>query len=222
MTKRFEQYGVARADNIIREANAAKVELKYVARGFTYNTRDNQFPPTRLDMADNPFVADVLAAKHVLDVGCGVGRNLPWIMERTSAHYWGLDPNPVMLDSFWQITEPKPEWMLRSTLVDKLDFDTYPIKPVFDVVVSTFVFQHLGFRAPEGVMNVTDITREILKYTRPGTVWILYEHESEEKWIGRWCAENNIRPQVWMPNYMGLPELTHRGADAALVIWKQP
>ena len=41
--------------------------------------------------------------KKICDIGCGVGRNLPWIMENTSAIYVGLDPNTTMTDNFWEV-----------------------------------------------------------------------------------------------------------------------
>lgn len=215
--KRFEQYGIARAENILREAEYANVAVERVARGYTYNTNDNQFPSTRLDMVENPFVNEVKAAKNILEIGCGVGRNLPWIYENTDAIYWGVDPNPVMLDSFWKITDKKYDdrTILMTDLCD------IPIATTFDVVLSVFVFQHLGYRAPEGVMNVTDITQEIMKNTRSGTVWIVYEHEGEELWQARWFSENRIQPDVYIRNYRGLPELLDRGDGSHLIIWRQ-
>lgn len=214
--KHFAEYGVANSENIVREANVARVPVEKVARGFTYTTRDDDFPPTRLIWPDNPFNEAVKNAEVILDVGCGVGRNLPFIYDNTNANYIGLDPNPVMLEHFWTVTDRKYQTD-RVVLVQ----DINTIADSIDVVVSTFVFQHLGFRAPNGVMNVTDITQKIMEHTHPGSVWILYEHEREEGWISRWMTENGVTPDVYVRDYTGWPELLHRGSDAHLIIWKQ-
>ena len=218
--KRFAEYGVARSENIVNEAGRAGVPVDRVARGYTYNTSSNEFPSTRLDMPGNPFVKDVLEANQILEIGCGVGRNLPWIMDNTKAQYHGLDPNPVMLESFWKVTDTKYNDPNRVFLYD--DINLLPPGMMFDVVFSVFVFQHLGYRSAPDVMNVTDITQRVMEHTRSGTVWILYEHQNEEPWIDRWIKENGVTPNVWMPRYHGLPEMLDRGDDAHLIIWKQP
>jgi SAM-dependent methyltransferase len=215
--KKLLEYGISRSENIKREAEKENVEVSAVARGFTYTMRGDQFPPTRLANDDNPFNEDILKAKTILDFGCGVGRNLPWIYDCTPATYYGIDPNPVMLDNFWVITDER--YKDRTVLAS--DFSELPDGIVFDVVVSVFVFQHLGYRAPDGAMDITDITQKIMQYTKTGTIWFLLEHELEESWLDRWFTENEIEPDVFKLNYRGLPEMTHRGWDAHLVIWKQ-
>ena len=62
------------------------------ARGNTYTTSDNRHPTTNFACQDNPYTEQLYSAKYILDFGCGVGRNLSWIMENTNAHYVGLDP----------------------------------------------------------------------------------------------------------------------------------
>ena len=215
--KKLLEYGIASSEGIIKHAAKAGVPNSRVARGHTYTMRDDQFPSTRIANKDNPFNDDILAAKNLLEIGCGVGRNLPWICENTKATYYGIDPNQVMLDSFWIITDDK----YKDRTVLMLDFSELPDGIVFDVVVSVFVFQYLGYRAPDGAMNITDITQKIMQYTRKGTIWFLLEHEREESWLNRWFDENGIEPDVLKLNYVGLPEMTHRGSDANLVIWKQ-
>lgn len=215
--KKLLEYGVSRSENIINEAKSAKVEEYLVARGYTYTMRDDSFPSTRLANDNNPFNDDVLVAKNILDFGCGVGRNLPWIYENTEATYYGIDPNQVMLDNFWVVTDKK--YKDRTVLMS--DFSELPDGLIFDMVVSTFVFQHLGYRSPEDAMNVTDMTQKIMQYTRKGTIWFLLEHEGEESWLDRWFTENDIEPDVFELNYTGLPEMTHRGTAAHLIIWKQ-
>lgn len=222
--KELKEYGVATSEKIIEEAGERSIDLDgreitvpRVARGFTYTTKDDEFPSTDLT-CDNPYAEDVLSAKNILDFGCGVGRNLPWIAENTNAIYYGLDPNQVMLDNFWKVTDQKytdMAFLLKS-------FDDIPEGMVFDVVVSTFVMQHLGYRAPEGSMNVTDMTQEIMKYTREGTIWFLLEHEMEEPgWLDRWFTENDIEPHVFIMNYGGQPDLIDRGQYSHLVIFKE-
>ena len=215
--KKLLEYGVSRSENIINEAKSAKVEEYLVARGYTYTMRDDSFPPTRLANDDNPFSDAILAAKNILDFGCGVGRNLPWIYENTEATYYGIDPNQIMLDNFWVVIDKK--YKDRTVLMS--DFSELPDGLIFDMVVSTFVFQHLGYRSPEDAMNVTDMTQKIMQYTRKGTIWFLLEHEGEESWLDRWFTENDIEPDVFELNYTGLPEMTHRGTAAHLIIWKQ-
>ncbi len=217
MKKTLQEYGVARSDNIVGEARSRGMDIHRLARGYTYTTSDDGFPPTDL-ACDNPFADNVLEAKNILDFGCGVGRNLPWVAENTDAIYYGLDPNPVMLENFWNVTDIKYNDGGVNLMAS---FDDIPDGTMFDVVVSTFVMQHLGYRAPAGAMNVTDMTQEIMKYTREGTVWYLLEHEGEEQWFSRWFQENNVEPDVFIQNYEGQPDLLHRGNDAHLMIWRQ-
>lgn len=141
----------------------------------------DHWPPTPLTFKENPTNWDIINARNVLDIGCGPGRNLPWIMENTKANYYGLDPNPDML-KFFQI--PNEEWADR--VHTSLDFDEKFDNSVFDVVLCTFVFQHVGFR-PVTMMDVGEITKRVLKSTSSGTVWFLFEHQSEEPgWFDKW------------------------------------
>ena len=156
--KNLERFGIAGRDY---------PDMK-MARGYTYTARDGSFPSTNLACAENPYTDELDTAQHILDFGCGVGRNLPWIMENTSAHYYGLDPNKDMHKYFWEVQEsegnPVDEWRDRVTLVTS--FDELP-DVEFDYVVSTFVLQHLGYRFDRpGRMNLTDIGKEILTRLR--------------------------------------------------------
>lgn len=206
------------------------------ARGYTYNTRDNEFPPTPIFSTINPFNDTIRAAKNVLEIGCGVGRNLPIIMEETTAHYYGVDPNDDMTKYFWDIQPDK--WKDRVTLCKT--FEELPPEIKFDFVMVTFVFQHIGFRPPFGQMNVADITLQAMKYTTNGTVWFVLEHEREEIWQQRWMDMCGITPTVYFkpggdyydygdgsrPTVGKLPypefiSMTHRGNDNNLIIFQE-
>jgi cyclopropane fatty-acyl-phospholipid synthase-like methyltransferase len=217
--KEFKKFGIAAIDYTDADT----------ARGFTYTTLQNEFPPTPILSPINPFNDDIITAKNVLEIGCGVGRNLPYIMEKTNAHYWGIDPNKEMLQYFWDVSDHK--YKDRVTLVH--DWSELPAELRFDFVLSTFVFQHIAFMAPEGVMNVSDITRQAMKFTRPGTVWFVLEHEREQAgWQERWMKECKIIPEVYYRpggNHAGggtipYPEfvsMTHRGNDNNIIIFKE-
>ena len=75
------------------------------AKGDTYTTNDGGFPSTNLGCSDNPFIEELNTARYILDFGCGVGRNLAWIMQNTDATYIGLDPNNSMTKFFWDVQE---------------------------------------------------------------------------------------------------------------------
>jgi len=203
MNKNLEKYGVAGIDF---------TDIS-TARGYTYTDNLGGFPTTNLACLENPFIEQLNSAKYILDFGCGVGRNLPWIMNHTSAHYVGIDPNKDMLKYFWPVQEAEGHdilhWKDRVNLFSSFDEISSDIK--FDYVVSTFVMQHLGYRfSTDKKMNLTDITNQILTMVNDGCIFWLLEHDSEEKWIDRWLEETNIKLDVYIRTYKGLKELTHR------------
>ena len=204
---KLKKYGVANKDY----TNA------YDAKGDTYTRLDGSFPPTNLACAENPFVTELQSAKFILDFGCGVGRNLPWIMENTDAVYIGLDPNTNMTDYFWEVQNErgysKEDWEGRVFVFN--EFEEIPTSVKFDYVVSTFVLQHLGYRyeVPEG-LNITGITRSVKEKCNPGAVWFALEHDSEEDWIPTWIEECDITFETCIRSYKGLPELTDRDHTA--------
>jgi SAM-dependent methyltransferase len=200
--KKLVEYGVA----------ATHFTSAQDAHSHTYMTNDGRAVSTPLIFADNPYNDRVAGAKAILDIGCGTGRNLEWVMQNTDAHYYGIDPNPSMHEFFWDVQDTK--WLSRVSLFREFTFPAVQ----FDAVVCTFVFQHIGFRPPTGQMNVTDITKEALKFCDEKTVWIMYEHDWEEPWMEQWMAECNIHDPLIMRDYTGIPELTHRGAHH-LIIW---
>lgn len=227
MTKQFKPFGVSNV----------KFTDSNMARGFTYTTSDDKWPATSLAFNGNPYNDDIKNAKHILDFGCGPGRNLQWIMENTNAHYHGIDANPTMLKYFWELQDHK--WKDRVSLYESFEqldekhtiglrggfssngqpFDgVYTLS--FDVIVITFVFQHIGYRPPRDIMNISDMTQEIKKYTHEGTIWWMLEHQGEEQWYSRWKLDNNIENEVIFRNQQVIPELTHRG-NHDLILWKQ-
>lgn len=198
------------------------------AKGYTYTTKDGAFPPTPIFSDLNPFNEEIRSAKNVLEIGGGVGRNLPIIMEQTQAHYYMVDPNEKMHEYFWSIQSE--QYRDRVTLCKS--FDELPSGVLIDFVLVTFVYQHIGFRPALTQMNVADITLEAMKHTRDGAIWFVLEHEREEQWQERWLKICNIQPEVyfkpggdpWGGGIIPYPEfesMTHRGNDNNLIIFKE-
>jgi SAM-dependent methyltransferase len=204
---KLKKYGVA-------DKNYSNAEE---AKGDTYTQMDGGFPPTNLACKENPFIQELQNAKYILDLGCGVGRNLPWILENTTAIYVGLDPNTTMTEHFWEVQATrgyeKEAWQERVIVCN--DFSEIDSEIKFDYVVSTFVLQHLGYRyeVAEG-LNITGITKEVRSRCNPGAVWFALEHDSEENWIPIWAGECDLSFEVYLRSYKGLPELTERDHTA--------
>lgn len=207
MEKKLMKFGIA----------SKNYENMDSARGDTYTRKDNSFPPTNLACNENPYADQLKTTKYILDFGCGVGRNLPWIMNNTNAHYIGLDPNDNMTQYFWDVQKNEGHdveaWKSRVHLYN--EFSKIPSDIKFDYVISTFVIQHLGYRFINfGYYNLTDITQNILSRMNDGAVFFALEHDSEENWIPRWLSENNITLSVYIRSYKGLPELSDRDHTA--------
>ena len=203
MKKRLDVWGVASGDYKTPEQ----------AIDMTYTTRDGRFPPTPFDHPDNIFCEEIRDVKNVLEIGCGIGRNLPFFMDNTDANYVGIDPNESMIRHFWSVQDQK--WMPRVHLAT--DFDEVIQGTKFDMVVSTFVLQHFTHRPPPDIMNSSDITREIMKYTKDGCIWFMLEHMHEDDgWIIRWMDEFKVDPDVYIDSWAG-PEMDHRGPHNLLI-----
>ena len=199
-----------------------------MVRGDTYTTRHDELAPTPFFTDFHPFSDDMRAAKNVLEIGGGIGRNLPIIMEQTNAHYWNVDPAEDVPKYFWDIQDKK--YQDRVTLCR--DFTVLPPDLVIDFVIVTFVFMHIGFRPLFGQMDVSDMTKAAMKHTHNGTVWYVLEHEREEVWQERWLSECGIKPDIYykpggmhfgggtMP-YPEFEPMTHRGNDHNLIIFKE-
>src|SRR5574338_660681 len=144
MNKKLESVGVAGGEFLTAQDAASH----------TYMRRDGSMPPTPLMFVDNPFNEAVYNSRLILEIGCGTGRNLSWIMNNLRADYVGIEPNPSMRRAFWEIQNH--DWKPRTVLLGS--FEYLPPSDWADVVLCTFVFQHIGYRVNPDQMNITDIT----------------------------------------------------------------
>jgi cyclopropane fatty-acyl-phospholipid synthase-like methyltransferase len=209
--KEFKAFGVAS-----KMYNNAKE-----AADDTYTTKDGKLEPTPLIFNDNPFNDNVKNAKKIFEIGFGVGRNVSWIMENTSAHYYGVEPNPTMFNAFWEYNDKK--YQDRIHLYKHFNEISPCIR--FDIVLSTFVLQHIGYMPLEDTMNVNDIVTNIRTHTKQDTVWIILEHDSEDSWIEQLFNDQDISPDVYIRRYKGIESMTHRDHTTHtghhLIIWKE-
>jgi len=204
---KFKKYGCAGNDYNNLES----------AKGDTYTKKDGSFPPTNLACKENPYIKELYNSKYILELGCGVGRNISWIMDNTSAIYVGLDPNNTMTQYIWDVQKAQgydiEKWKNRVIICNS--FEDIPNNIKFDYVFSTFVMQHLGYRHnKDDIMNLDEITQNIRSFCHDNTVWFSIEHDSEEDWIPVWKRNNEINFNVYIRGYKGLPELTDRDHTA--------
>ncbi len=134
----------------------------------------------------------ILQAKKIFEIGCGLGRNLEWIMKNTKANYYGVEPNDTVLTHFWEY-ESNLEYKERVYLSNS--FNEEIKKHKFDIIVCMFVFQHIGYRTTniKNAMDIDEITHEILPMTTKDTLWFLVEHEHEEaNWQAKWIMNSGF------------------------------
>jgi len=206
VSKKFESWG--------RWNGTGKISTLEDAKFYTYLTDKGEHIPTPIINDDNPFNNEIINSNNILEIGCGVGRNVQYLLDNTNSNYIGVDPNREMTRWFWDVVDKSD----RVKLFNDLNLDTE-----IDVVLSILTFEHIGYRTPNNIMDIRDITFEIMEYTHPGTIWVLVEHEVEEPgWIDRWCGDFNINPDVRIKNWSRFPELNHRpNSNYDFIVWKQ-
>jgi ubiquinone/menaquinone biosynthesis C-methylase UbiE len=182
----------------------------------TYRTKNNKLIPTPIICKSNPYVTEFKNSYHILEIGCGIGRNTSYILDNTNAIYYGIEPNSSMRKYFWNVVPLR--YHDRVSLL--ADFSPLSVLSFsFDYVICTFVFQHITYRPTGNVMNIDEITKEIRKYTTTGTIWFMLEHENEENnWISKWLETHEFTPSVYIKNWREFPELCDRGDHNLLII----
>jgi len=192
------------------------------AMGWTYTANDGSIPSFPLDFEDNPYSDECMNAKNLFEIGMGVGRNAIGIHKNTNIHYHGLEPNESMGKWFWEWNDKKYEE--RTSLYTNWDEIEKGTK--FDVMLSTFVLQHITYKNPSA-WNVSDIVNKMKEYAHEDTTWILYEHDGEYGgWIDKMFNECGITPEVYQRGYTGIEDHTHRDNSVGnrqghhLIIWR--
>lgn len=186
---------------------------------WTYQTRDGRLVPTPLDFPGidrrDEVRETVERASAVMEIGCGIGRNMPWIMDHSAAHFYGVEPNADMFRFFWDVQDRKHA--PRVTLSPEL----FPETVKADVVLTVMALQHLAVKPPAGAMDHVEITREVIRRNcRPGTLWVHFESECDGDWLNDWTRACGITPLVYWRNYDGIPELNHRLSTHHLIVWR--
>ena len=206
---KFEAYGLG-ATNVTNLANSTAVlfPLKNI----------KVVPSTPLCCKSNPFCKEIKEAKNILEIGCGFGRNVTWIIENTNAKYFGIDPNKSVAASFQERNRRHDKDRIYFTH----EFDEIITENKYDVILTTYVFQHLAPQPTKlDVMNLNEITEEIFKVTKPGTIWFLIDHEAEKRhWQRDWFKRFNIKPEIYIKDCQDFEEI-HPIGKHNLTIFKQ-
>lgn len=206
--KTFRKFGVA----------SKNYDNHFDAATDTYGTKSGIWPPTPICIPENPFLEECKHARNVLEIGCGVGRNLHSVMTETNANYYGIDPNENMTRWFWEHGD-NSKWRDRAVIGNS--FDVLPKDLRVDLVLSIFVLQHIGFRPDSSTMDVYDIGMKIKEYTVDGCIWYMLEHNHEERdWLQVWLTMMEFVPVIKIPveSVPSLHEMTSRGTHDFIVI----
>ena len=177
------------------------------AKHMTYTTRSGELAPTPLIFKENPYSDEIKNLKYIFEIGCGVGRNIKWVLDHTDAVFISVEPNLSMIEALYNIY---PEYKDNVRVLIYSNFTDIKEDIKFDLVLSTFVFQHICYMPDSDTYNVKDIASEISKYAHDNTIWILLEHDGEDNWIDRFINDCNIKLDVYIRNFKGIEELTHR------------
>ena len=214
--KKFEAVGV-------NAGTPPEIDSKMAAMAQAYSSVHHHEPVSfPMEFEDNPYSDECVNANSLFEIGFGCGRNAIGIHRDTDIHYHGLEPNETMSKWFWDWNDKK--YKKRTSLYK--DWDEIENGTKFDVMLSTFVLQHITYNNSD-VWNVTDIINKMKEYAHEDTTWILYEHDGEHVgWIDRMLTECGITPDVYQRSFKGIENHTHRDGSVGnkqghhLLIWR--
>jgi len=139
------------------ERSYVSVQEGYQRWAPTYDRSPN--PLVALEERQLKLMIPPLTGKRVLDLACGTGRWLAWLMANGASSGVGLDFSPAMLAA------AKGKTALRRRLV-QADCRALPIaNSTFDLVVCSFAAGH--------VPELRSLAREVARVATPGAdVWV--------------------------------------------------
>ena len=109
MKKKFEPWG--------RWNGTGKIFTLDDAKFYTYLTDEGEHIPTPIINDDNPFNDEIINSNNILEIGCGVGRNVQYLLDNTNSNYIGVDPNREMTKWFWDVVDKNSRVKLLNNLI---------------------------------------------------------------------------------------------------------
>lgn len=210
MEKEFKPFG----PNVRRLQHQKFTSVEDVRRAI-FNIEKLQ--SSSIMIPQNPFNEKIQKAKHILEIGCGFGRNIPGIMENTSANYYSIDPNEKITSYLWDYVDSK----YKSRVYIANSFDEKITSTKFDVVFDTYTLHHLNKIPNADTMDLDDITQKVLESCHKDTIWVMIETENEKpNWISEWAKKHNFTLSVFIRDYLDYPEVNETVKNINFVAFK--
>jgi len=131
------------------------------------------------------FYGDLIdRSKNVLEIGCGCGRNAQFFgkEEYNTKHikYFGFDISKEALNLFYNNKYWKNS---KETHYTSQEIDHEILKNKYDLIFSSYVFQHIGIGAPEGIHDSLSITSTIFpKLNKNGYIILFEQITGQNNW----------------------------------------
>lgn len=138
------------------------------------------------------FYGDLIdRAKNVLEIGCGCGRNAQFFGNKKynteNIKYFGFDVSEVALNLFYK----NKYWEnSKSTHYVASEIDEKILSNKYDLIFSSYVFQHIGIGAPEGFYDSFSISNTLFPKLNENGYIVLFEQITGQN---NWNLENYLK-----------------------------
>lgn len=122
-------------------------------------------------------------ASNVLEIGCGWGRNAQFFRKENHINYFAFDASSAALKFFDLLKLPKNRFFVSQTINKKI------LEREYDLIYSTLVLQHIGFKTSNDQIDSEDIANMLLPSLKVGGFWVSYELN---------VGQNNWNPDLWL------------------------
>lgn len=124
--------------------------------------------------------------EKVLEIGFGCGRNAQYFVDEPQVKYFGFDSSKVGLKYFKKQNFPENRFYASN------DIDEIILSQKYDLIYSTYVFQHIGFYENQEVYDVNRITQVLYPLLKDGGCWMSHEGRTgDNKWsCEKWRYDN--------------------------------
>jgi SAM-dependent methyltransferase len=130
------------------------------------------------------FSRYLLEAKNVLEIGCGCGRNAQFFgkEKHNTKHikYFGFDVSKEALNLFYS----NKYWEnSKESHYTSQEIDDEILKNKYDLIFSSYVFQHIGIGSPDGIHDSLSITSTLFpKLNKNGYIVLFEQMTGQNNW----------------------------------------